>query len=194
MEIYCEHVRDLLNPKNKGNLRVREHPLLGPYVEDLSKLVVTSFADINNLIDEGNKARWEIPRHLNTGSPHVLECPGKSPLSWKCPGGQKCPGMSWIITTVWEKCPGKWVWGSNYDLWEWQSVTILTDKCQSFAVRDLGKRDLIMRTLTTEYCISMVLVNSSSSCRECDAFAYCEHRWPKIVLENVLEISLNLIP
>ena len=57
MEIYCEHVRDLLNPKNKGNLRVREHPLLGPYVEDLSKLVVTSFVDINTLIDEGNKAR-----------------------------------------------------------------------------------------------------------------------------------------
>ncbi|CAB1329718.1 unnamed protein product [Coregonus sp. 'balchen'] len=36
MEIYCERVRDLLNPKNKGNLRVREHPLLGPYVEDLT--------------------------------------------------------------------------------------------------------------------------------------------------------------
>ena len=57
MEIYCEHVRDLLNPKNKGNLRVREHPLLGPYVEDLSKLAVTSFNDINDIIDEGNKAR-----------------------------------------------------------------------------------------------------------------------------------------
>ena len=57
MEIYCEHVRDLLNPKNTGNLRVREHPLLGPYVEDLSKLAVTSFNDINNLIDEGNKSR-----------------------------------------------------------------------------------------------------------------------------------------
>lgn len=26
MEIYCERVRDLVNPKNKGNLRVREHP------------------------------------------------------------------------------------------------------------------------------------------------------------------------
>jgi len=57
MEIYCERVRDLLNPKNKGNLRVREHPLLGPYVEDLSKLAVTSYNDIHDLIDEGNKAR-----------------------------------------------------------------------------------------------------------------------------------------
>lgn len=58
MEIYCERVRDLLNPKNKGNLRVREHPLLGPYVEDLSKLAVMSYQDIHDLIDEGNKARY----------------------------------------------------------------------------------------------------------------------------------------
>lgn len=57
MEIYCERVRDLLNPKNKGNLRVREHPALGPYVEDLSKLAVTSYNDIHDLIEEGNKAR-----------------------------------------------------------------------------------------------------------------------------------------
>lgn len=35
----------------------REHPVLGPYVEDLTKLAVTTFADINDLIDEGNKAR-----------------------------------------------------------------------------------------------------------------------------------------
>src|SRR5690554_5872659 len=55
MEIYCERVRDLLNPKNKGHLKVREHPSLGPYVEDLSKLMVTSFQDIENLMDEGNK-------------------------------------------------------------------------------------------------------------------------------------------
>lgn len=57
MEIYCERVRDLLNPKNRGNLRVREHPLYGPYVEDLSKLAVMSYEDIHDLIDEGNKAR-----------------------------------------------------------------------------------------------------------------------------------------
>ena len=60
MEIYCERVRDLLNPKNNKNLRVREHPLLGPYVEDLSKLAVTSFNDIQDLMDEGNKARFVV--------------------------------------------------------------------------------------------------------------------------------------
>jgi len=55
IEIYNECVRDLLNPKNKGNLKVRDHPVLGPYVEDLSKLLVNSFDDVENLMDEGNK-------------------------------------------------------------------------------------------------------------------------------------------
>lgn len=60
MEIYCERVRDLLNPKIRAPLRVREHPVLGPYVEDLSKLAVTSYEDIHEIIDEGNKARCGI--------------------------------------------------------------------------------------------------------------------------------------
>lgn len=68
MEIYCERVRDLLNPKNKGNLRVREHPLLGPYVEDLSKLAVTSYQDIHDIIDEGNKARTVAATNMNETS------------------------------------------------------------------------------------------------------------------------------
>ncbi|KAG0242182.1 kinesin-like protein Klp8 [Mortierella sp. GBA43] len=68
MEIYCERVRDLLNPKNKGNLKVREHPSLGPYVEDLSKLMVTSFQDIENLMDEGNKARTVAATNMNETS------------------------------------------------------------------------------------------------------------------------------
>ncbi|XP_030368965.1 kinesin-like protein unc-104 isoform X9 [Scaptodrosophila lebanonensis] len=68
MEIYCERVRDLLNPKNKGNLRVREHPLLGPYVEDLSKLAVTDYQDIHDLIDEGNKARTVAATNMNETS------------------------------------------------------------------------------------------------------------------------------
>ncbi|KAF9329934.1 kinesin-like protein Klp8 [Podila minutissima] len=68
MEIYCERVRDLLNPKNKGHLKVREHPSLGPYVEDLSKLMVTSFQDIENLMDEGNKARTVAATNMNETS------------------------------------------------------------------------------------------------------------------------------
>uniref|UniRef100_A0A8C4ZBG5 plus-end-directed kinesin ATPase n=1 Tax=Gadus morhua TaxID=8049 RepID=A0A8C4ZBG5_GADMO len=68
MEIYCERVRDLLNPKNKGHLRVREHPLMGPYVEDLSKLAVTSYNDIQDLMDSGNKARTVAATNMNESS------------------------------------------------------------------------------------------------------------------------------
>ena len=68
MEIYCERVRDLLNPNSKGNLRVREHPLLGPYVEDLSKLAVTSYDDIHDLMEEGNKARTVAATNMNETS------------------------------------------------------------------------------------------------------------------------------
>jgi kinesin family protein 1 len=68
LEIYNERVRDLLNPTTKGNLRVREHPSTGPYVEDLAKLVVRSFAEIENLMDEGNKARTVAATNMNETS------------------------------------------------------------------------------------------------------------------------------
>ncbi|RMZ66785.1 kinesin family [Pyrenophora seminiperda CCB06] len=68
LEIYNERVRDLLNPSNKGNLRVREHPSTGPYVEDLAKLVVQSFPEIENLMDEGNKARTVAATNMNETS------------------------------------------------------------------------------------------------------------------------------
>uniref|UniRef100_A0A7N8XQ07 Kinesin-like protein n=1 Tax=Mastacembelus armatus TaxID=205130 RepID=A0A7N8XQ07_9TELE len=68
MEIYCERVRDLLNPMSQGTLRVREHPILGPYVEDLSKLAVTGFPDIRDLMDVGNKARTVAATNMNETS------------------------------------------------------------------------------------------------------------------------------
>lgn len=68
LEIYNERVRDLLNPSSKGNLKVREHPSTGPYVEDLAKLVVRSFDEIENLMDEGNKARTVAATNMNETS------------------------------------------------------------------------------------------------------------------------------
>jgi kinesin family protein 1 len=68
LEIYNERVRDLLNPTTKGNLRVREHPSTGPYVEDLAKLAVRSFPEIENLMDEGNKARTVAATNMNETS------------------------------------------------------------------------------------------------------------------------------
>uniref|UniRef100_A0A8B9J4J3 Kinesin family member 13A n=1 Tax=Astyanax mexicanus TaxID=7994 RepID=A0A8B9J4J3_ASTMX len=50
MEIYNEKVRDLLDPKgNRQSLKVREHKVLGPYVDGLSQLAVTSFEVINKI-------------------------------------------------------------------------------------------------------------------------------------------------
>ncbi|EJU06137.1 kinesin-like protein [Dacryopinax primogenitus] len=68
MEIYNEKVRDLLNPKNSGNLKVREHPVMGPYVEDLAKLVVGSYDEMMTLMDEGNKARTVAATNMNETS------------------------------------------------------------------------------------------------------------------------------
>ncbi|TKA73725.1 hypothetical protein B0A49_07448 [Cryomyces minteri] len=68
LEIYNERVRDLLNPSTKGNLKVREHPSTGPYVEDLAKLVVRSFVEIEHLMDEGNKARTVAVTNMNETS------------------------------------------------------------------------------------------------------------------------------
>ncbi|KAI5794072.1 hypothetical protein FPQ18DRAFT_366872 [Pyronema domesticum] len=68
LEIYNERVRDLLNPSTKAGLKVREHPSTGPYVEDLAKLVVGSFAEIEHLMDEGNKARTVAATNMNETS------------------------------------------------------------------------------------------------------------------------------
>ncbi|XP_062894972.1 kinesin-like protein KIF1C isoform X2 [Mobula hypostoma] len=68
MEIYCERVRDLLNPRSGGNLRVREHPLLGPYVEGLSRLAATSSHHIAELMDCGNRARTVAATNMNEAS------------------------------------------------------------------------------------------------------------------------------
>lgn len=100
MEIYCERVRDLLNPKNKGNLRVREHPLLGPYVEDLSKLAVTSYNDIQDLMDSGNKARCVpggasvLPVRLLQASGEGL-APGPPVGLWSVQDLLVCPSPPW---------------------------------------------------------------------------------------------------
>ncbi|CAB4485484.1 unnamed protein product [Rhizophagus irregularis] len=55
-------------------LKVREHPALGPYVEDLSKLIVNSFIDIEKLMDESNKVRTVAATNMNetSGRSHAV--------------------------------------------------------------------------------------------------------------------------
>ncbi|XP_062322769.1 kinesin-like protein KIF13A isoform X2 [Osmerus eperlanus] len=69
MEIYNEKVRDLLDPKgSRQSLKVREHKVLGPYVDGLSQLAVTNFEDIEVLMSEGNKSRTVAATNMNEES------------------------------------------------------------------------------------------------------------------------------
>uniref|UniRef100_A0A6Q2YKM5 Kinesin family member 13Bb n=1 Tax=Esox lucius TaxID=8010 RepID=A0A6Q2YKM5_ESOLU len=69
MEIYNEKVRDLLDPKgSRQALRVREHKVMGPYVDGLSQLAVACYKDIESLMSEGNKSRTVAATNMNEES------------------------------------------------------------------------------------------------------------------------------
>ncbi|KAF0036963.1 hypothetical protein F2P81_009837 [Scophthalmus maximus] len=67
LEIYNERVRDLLRRKSTQtyNLRVREHPKDGPYVEDLSKHLVQNYGDVEELMEAGNINRTTASTGMN---------------------------------------------------------------------------------------------------------------------------------
>ncbi|XP_033985452.1 kinesin-like protein KIF16B isoform X2 [Trematomus bernacchii] len=67
LEIYNERVRDLLRRKSTQtyNLRVREHPKDGPYVEDLSKHLVQNYSDVEELMEAGNINRTTASTSMN---------------------------------------------------------------------------------------------------------------------------------
>ncbi|XP_035024079.2 kinesin-like protein KIF16B isoform X2 [Hippoglossus stenolepis] len=67
LEIYNERVRDLLRRKSTEtyNLRVREHPKDGPYVEDLSKHLVQNYSDVEELMEAGNINRTTASTGMN---------------------------------------------------------------------------------------------------------------------------------
>ncbi|MCI4391160.1 hypothetical protein PGIGA_G00131010 [Pangasianodon gigas] len=65
MEIYNEKVRDLLDPKgSRQSLKVREHKVLGPYVDGLSQLAVTSFQESSVSEGEGTQGSGSICRRF----------------------------------------------------------------------------------------------------------------------------------
>ncbi|XP_074845480.1 kinesin-like protein KIF16B isoform X4 [Carettochelys insculpta] len=67
LEIYNERVRDLLRRKTSKtyNLRIREHPKDGPYVEDLSKHLVQNYSDVEELMEAGNINRTTAATGMN---------------------------------------------------------------------------------------------------------------------------------
>ena len=80
LEIYNEQVRDLLSKDNpKGGLQVRQNPKLGMfYVENLKKVPVGSYAEIEKRMEQGELPSvhfyhwWELPQ--------VFFCHNKSML------------------------------------------------------------------------------------------------------------------
>nr|XP_009668079.1 PREDICTED: kinesin-like protein KIF14 [Struthio camelus australis] len=72
-EVYNEKIHDLLvfkaeSGQKKHPLRVREHPVLGPYVEDLTANVVSSYSDIQSWLELGNKQRATAATGMNDKS------------------------------------------------------------------------------------------------------------------------------
>lgn len=70
-EIYSERIYDLLLPEirsNKSKLKVREHPILGPYVENLTAYAATCFEDIDSWISLGDTHRATASTNMNMTS------------------------------------------------------------------------------------------------------------------------------
>ena len=68
LEIYNERVKDLLRKNSDHNLKVREHPVSGPYVQNLSKHLVMSYTDILALMETGNNVRTTASTNMNDTS------------------------------------------------------------------------------------------------------------------------------
>ncbi|KAM3619744.1 uncharacterized protein V6R79_012946 [Siganus canaliculatus] len=72
-EVYNEKIHDLLVTRDDPNqrrmpLRVREHPVHGPYVADLSANIVSSYNDIQGWLNLGNKQRATAATGMNDKS------------------------------------------------------------------------------------------------------------------------------
>ncbi|KPA82562.1 putative Unc104-like kinesin [Leptomonas pyrrhocoris] len=71
-EIYNEKVRCLLRPTQGGyddtQLRVREHPKYGPFIEGLAKFVVRTQGEFLKLMSDGNKVRTTASTAMNATS------------------------------------------------------------------------------------------------------------------------------
>ncbi|TRY68620.1 hypothetical protein TCAL_12159 [Tigriopus californicus] len=71
LEIYNEVVHDLLDPKagkKKGGLKVRQHPKKGFYADGLKEVVVGSYEEIVEKMDEGTVNRTVASTNMNATS------------------------------------------------------------------------------------------------------------------------------
>ncbi|CAH2354717.1 hypothetical protein CLIB1423_18S02124 [[Candida] railenensis] len=75
MEIYNEQVKDLLLPSGGtgpggpgGKCRIREHPVTGPYVENLVEYPINSFSSFLKYLEMGNHLRSTASTSMNETS------------------------------------------------------------------------------------------------------------------------------
>jgi hypothetical protein len=68
VEIYNEKVFDLLSSSPGAPCRVREHPETGAYVENLTKVAVKSYSDVETVLAEGNSKRHVAATLMNSES------------------------------------------------------------------------------------------------------------------------------
>lgn len=67
-EIYNEKIHDLLGNDSKTPLRVREHPVNGPYIVDLSTIECSSYQDVIYWINIAQKRRLTACTNMNLKS------------------------------------------------------------------------------------------------------------------------------
>lgn len=66
VEIYNEKVKDLLD--NSRQCRVREHPLTGPYVENLTEILLSTYEEFCKILEKGNMNRMTASTKMNDTS------------------------------------------------------------------------------------------------------------------------------
>lgn len=71
IEIYNERVQDLFTEPAKRpqkGLNIRQHPKIGVYVEDVKKIPVASFEEIDHMVETGTKNRTIGSTNMNATS------------------------------------------------------------------------------------------------------------------------------
>ncbi|KAK2952099.1 putative Kinesin-II 95 kDa subunit [Blattamonas nauphoetae] len=68
LEMYNEKLQDLLDPKTTKTISVRESPTKGIFVDNCLEELVETYAEINKLLEDGNKARTVAATAMNSTS------------------------------------------------------------------------------------------------------------------------------
>ena len=68
LELYNEKLQDLLDPKTTKTIKIRESTKKGVYVENALEEPVSSYNDIDKLLEAGNKVRTVAATAMNATS------------------------------------------------------------------------------------------------------------------------------